>query len=224
MTRRALGFFGAAAGAALLGAEAATLPPGVRLLSDVAYLSADRAEKLDIYLPPERSGGGADRAAPAKLRAAIVYFHGGGWVRGDKADARERNIGGHLAAAGYVFVSTNYLLGPQAWPRNLQDCKNAVRFLRAQRLGAVPRSFDALVDYLNGHGNDLTEPAIACAPVVGEVLNALRALPGARLARMSGSGATCFALFATAAEAEAAAAMLAGRGWWVAATTLVAAS
>ncbi len=90
----------------------------------------------------------------------------------------------------------------------------------AQRLGDVPRGFDALIDYLGGHGNDLTEPAIACAPVVGEVLKALRALPGARLARMSGSGATCFALFATTAEAEAAARALAGRGWWVAATML----
>jgi acetyl esterase/lipase len=153
VTWRALGFFGAAAGAALLGAEAATLPPGVRLLSDVAYLPADRAEKLDIYLPPERSGGGADHAAPANLRAAIVYFHGGGWVRGDKADARERNIGGHLAAAGYVFVSTNYLLGAQAWPRNLQDCKNAVRFLRAHaaEYGVDPERIAAMGTSAGGH-------------------------------------------------------------------------
>jgi 4-diphosphocytidyl-2-C-methyl-D-erythritol kinase len=87
-------------------------------------------------------------------------------------------------------------------------------------LGKVPREFDALIDYLGAHGNDLNEPAIACAPVIGEVLTVLRALPGARLARMSGSGATCFALFATAAEAEAAEAALSGRGWWVAATAL----
>jgi len=91
---------------------------------------------------------------------------------------------------------------------------------QAQRLGEVPRGFDALIDYLEGHGNDLTEAAIACAPVVGEVLAALRALPGVRLARMSGSGATCFALFATPAQAEAAARALGDRGWWVAPTTL----
>ncbi|MCW5692384.1 MAG: 4-(cytidine 5'-diphospho)-2-C-methyl-D-erythritol kinase [Pseudolabrys sp.] len=89
-------------------------------------------------------------------------------------------------------------------------------------LGEVPSGFDALIDYLGKHGNDLTEPAMACAPVIGEVLTALRALPGARLARMSGSGATCFALFATPAAAEAAAAAerLTGRGWWVAPSVL----
>lgn len=87
-------------------------------------------------------------------------------------------------------------------------------------LGEVPTGFDALIDYLDRHGNDLTAPATACAPVIGEVLAALRKLPGARLSRMSGSGATCFAIFATPAEAEAAAKSLSGRGWWVAPTTL----
>ena len=93
----------------------------------------------------------------------------------------------------------------------------------ADRLGDVPRGFDGLIDYLHGHGNDLTGAAIACAPVVGEVLAALRALPGVRLARMSGSGATCFAIFSSSSEAEAAARALAGRGWWVAPTILAAA-
>jgi len=54
-------------------------------------------------------------------------------------------------------------------------------------------------------------------------LAALAALPGALLARMSGSGATCFALFASAAQADSAAAML-GRqqpGWWVRAAPLL---
>lgn len=61
--------------------------------------------------------------------------------------------------------------------------------------------------------NDLEAPARALCPEVGEVLAALAALPGALLARMSGSGATCFAIFATPAEAEAAAAQLPAR-WW----------
>jgi 4-diphosphocytidyl-2-C-methyl-D-erythritol kinase len=54
------------------------------------------------------------------------------------------------------------------------------------------------------------------------VLDVLAALPGAQLARMSGSGSTCFALFDTEAAASAAAATLtqARPGWWVAATTL----
>ncbi len=61
--------------------------------------------------------------------------------------------------------------------------------------------------------NDLEQAAIGLCPAVAEVLAALRALPGCLLARMSGSGATCFALFADAAGARAAAAALPG-GWW----------
>ena len=84
---------------------------------------------------------------------------------------------------------------------------------QAQRLGEVPRGFDALIDYLESHGNDLTGPAIACAPVIGEVLKAMRALPGTKLARMSGSGATCFALFESE-EARDYAADAVPREWW----------
>ena len=80
-------------------------------------------------------------------------------------------------------------------------------------------SFDALLDYLITRPNDLQGPAMRLAPVIGDVLAALEALPGARLARMSGSGATCFALFAVRAEAEAAKSLMAEAhpNWWVAA-------
>ena len=73
----------------------------------------------------------------------------------------------------------------------------------APHLGAVPLSQPALIEFLAAHGNDLTDAAISCAPVIGDVLAALRALPGVQLARMSGSGATCFALFASDSEATA---------------------
>jgi 4-diphosphocytidyl-2-C-methyl-D-erythritol kinase len=63
-------------------------------------------------------------------------------------------------------------------------------------------------------GNDLEAPAIALAPGIAATLAALRALRGALLARMSGSGATCFAIFKTPAEAAAAAAALERPGWW----------
>lgn len=81
----------------------------------------------------------------------------------------------------------------------------------------VPRPVDAMIEFLQRHGNDLTQAAIACVPVVAEVLDALRAVPGVRLARMSGSGATCFALFTSAGEAAAAAWLLqaAYKDWWV---------
>ena len=59
--------------------------------------------------------------------------------------------------------------------------------------------------------NDLEAPAIALVPQIAEVLDALR--DGAKLARMSGSGATCFALYATEADRDAAAAAL-PREWW----------
>ena len=89
-------------------------------------------------------------------------------------------------------------------------------------LAGVPRERAALIEWLRAHGNDLTPSAIACAPVTADVLQTLGALPGARLARMSGSGPTCFALFASAAEAAAAARLLQAerKDWWVYPTTL----
>jgi 4-diphosphocytidyl-2-C-methyl-D-erythritol kinase len=62
--------------------------------------------------------------------------------------------------------------------------------------------------------NDLETSAIALAPEIGAVLARLQALPGALLARMSGSGATCFALFATPGAAAAAALDRPGRWCW----------
>lgn len=79
-----------------------------------------------------------------------------------------------------------------------------------------------LIDWLASQRNDLEAPAIAVAPVISDVLGALAALPAARLARMSGSGATCFALFESRDEAETGAMTLAEAqpGWWVTAATL----
>ncbi len=72
----------------------------------------------------------------------------------------------------------------------------------------------AMVADLTGLRNDLQTPAIAACPPIGAVLAALRAAPGCLLARMSGSGATCFGLFEVAAEAARAARALARPGWW----------
>jgi 4-diphosphocytidyl-2-C-methyl-D-erythritol kinase len=70
---------------------------------------------------------------------------------------------------------------------------------------------------LSNSRNDLTPPAISVAPVIEEVLSALRALPGVKFVRMSGSGGTCFALFDDRPAAETAAADLATRqpDWWI---------
>jgi 4-diphosphocytidyl-2-C-methyl-D-erythritol kinase len=89
-----------------------------------------------------------------------------------------------------------------------------------QAVLAQLKTRDLLLEFLALQANDLEAPAIAVAPVVAEVLAALRNLPSCALARMSGSGATCFALFRNAGEAMIAAGMLHRRypQWWVQAT------
>jgi 4-diphosphocytidyl-2-C-methyl-D-erythritol kinase len=69
--------------------------------------------------------------------------------------------------------------------------------------------------------NDLEAPALSLCPVIGEVLATLSATPGCLLARMSGSGATCFGLFATPEAAGAAAGRMPG-AWWAAGGALAA--
>jgi 4-diphosphocytidyl-2-C-methyl-D-erythritol kinase len=83
-------------------------------------------------------------------------------------------------------------------------------------------SIDAALTALAVGTNDLEPAAIALCPAVAEVLAGLAATPGCRLARMSGSGATCFGLYPSEAAAETAARTLADvhRDWWVRATTL----
>jgi len=72
---------------------------------------------------------------------------------------------------------------------------------------------DAMVKDLARCTNDLQEAAIGIAPVIGEVLSVLAALPGAKLARMSGSGATCFAIFDTPTQAAMAVDEI-PESWW----------
>ena len=81
------------------------------------------------------------------------------------------------------------------------------------------RSLEAVVAWLETTRNDLEAPALAVQPRIAEVLAALRSAPETMFARMSGSGATCFALAADAAGAATLAARLLADhpGWWVAA-------
>ncbi|MCS3761371.1 4-(cytidine 5'-diphospho)-2-C-methyl-D-erythritol kinase [Bradyrhizobium centrosematis] len=78
------------------------------------------------------------------------------------------------------------------------------------------------IDVLERVPNDLEAPALRIQPVIGEVLEALRDSPGVKLARMSGSGATCFAIYSAANEAHTAAEKIRRDhpGWWVHAGTL----
>ncbi len=79
------------------------------------------------------------------------------------------------------------------------------------------RNVRDLCGYLTCQRNDLEQPAIEICPVIGEVLAELRSRPGCLLARMSGSGATCFGIFADRETADAArrAVSSARPGWWV---------
>lgn len=78
------------------------------------------------------------------------------------------------------------------------------------------------VEVLDTVANDLEAPAMRIEPVIGKVLGALRVSAGVKLARMSGSGATCFAIYGTSEEAHAAAEKIRRDhpGWWVHAGTL----
>jgi 4-diphosphocytidyl-2-C-methyl-D-erythritol kinase len=80
----------------------------------------------------------------------------------------------------------------------------------------------AVTDWLSACRNDLEAPAIALQPAIGEALAEVRALANVRLARMSGSGATIFALFSTADDARRAAqaVSVARPEWWARATVL----
>ncbi len=83
-------------------------------------------------------------------------------------------------------------------------------------------SLEDWVEALAAGTNDLEAPATRIQPVIGEVIAALNATNGAWLARMSGSGATCFAIYENTAEAGRAAEKLRldHPGWWVHAGTL----
>jgi acetyl esterase/lipase len=100
-------------------------PAGVVIQENVTYLAKGRTETADLYLPAKRDRG---------VRSpAVVIIHGGGFTGGDKAAAREFNIGTTLALNGYVAMSVNYALASKdhpTWPRNVQDCMTAVRWLR----------------------------------------------------------------------------------------------
>jgi 4-diphosphocytidyl-2-C-methyl-D-erythritol kinase len=88
--------------------------------------------------------------------------------------------------------------------------------------GPVPDEREALLAWLTGERNDLEPPAISIAPAIADVIRAIAALPGCRLARMSGSGSACFGLFDTEAAAAAAVRDLAAAhpGWWAQASSI----
>lgn len=97
-------------------------------------------------------------------------------------------------------------------------------FGAAGRFAPMPSDAAGLARLLRPLRNELSEAAVGRVPAIAAVLARLEALPGALLARMSGSGATCFALFGDRAAAEAGRAALAAAEpqWWTAAGGFIA--
>ena len=208
------------------------------VLKAVAALGTRKAGRftLEKQLPVAAGLGGGSSDAAAALRL-LARLNG---IAGDALAAAALRVGADVPvcidAKARVMRGLGEILSPPlalpvlpavlvnpGVPVPTRDVFAALAGKYGEKpLGGVPTTIDALIDFLAGHGNDLTEPAIACAPQVKEVLTALHDLRGVRLARMSGSGPTCFALFATAAAAEAAARQLASLqpNWWVRSTTI----
>lgn len=107
--------------------EPLQLPPGVTVERDLPYgdphIGGHPAQRMDVYRPA--AGGSGD---------AIVLVHGGGWRRGDKAHARllQHKLA-HWCTRGWVLVSVNYRLLPDAGPLvQAGDIARALAFVQAQ--------------------------------------------------------------------------------------------
>lgn len=137
-------------------------PDGIIVIRDIAYREGtSRQWKLDLAMKKGKT------AAP---RPAIVVIHGGGWIEGDKSSfaSREQGVPGNIvdfAALGFVAMTINYRLAAEArYPAALEDCKCAVRWLRAHateyhvdpdRIGAFGNSAGGHLALLLGMtGND----------------------------------------------------------------------
>jgi acetyl esterase/lipase len=124
-------------GCSATGALNSLVPRGTyRLEHDVAYGSQER-QRLDVYLP----------AQPTTDAPLVVFFYGGSWTRGSRADYRF--VGEALASAGIVAVVADYRLSPQVqWTSILEDCAAATgwAWTNATRLGASAQSV-----HLMGH-------------------------------------------------------------------------
>jgi 4-diphosphocytidyl-2-C-methyl-D-erythritol kinase len=101
--------------------------------------------------------------------------------------------------------------------RNGELLVGASDVIRAPAWPEAGSSVEDWVEMLAASSNDLEAPAMRIQPVIGDVISALSATNGAWLVRMSGSGATCFAIFENTADAQRAAQkiQLNHPQWWV---------
>ena len=207
--------------------------------------SADRAASLELekFLPPASGiGGGSSDAAAAFRGVYRLHKVPGGPLKqydgeGDRflalgADVpmclvpfpkRVLGIGEEmqhvtLPSLAAVLVNPRIEVPTPVIFRDLEEKRNPPT---ATALPDFAHS-EALIRWLEDQRNDLEKPAIANAPVIARVLEVLRGLAGCTLARMSGSGATCFGLFADDGAAHSAADELRARhhDWWIEACSI----
>ena len=210
-------------------------------LARVYGVSTGAAIRLDKRLPVASGIGGGSADAAATLRALARLWEVP--LETPAVAALALELGADVPVClkgGTIFVSGigENLVGAPALPEAWLVLANpgvglstpAVFAARAGEFSAPARFTRAATDagdlasLLAERGNDLAAAARALTPAVGATLAALEAEDGVLLARMSGSGATCFALYAEEAAAAAAAARLgaAHPTWWVAAAPLLA--
>jgi triacylglycerol lipase len=97
----------------------ADMPRGGEVLRDIVY-GQDERQRLDVYLPL-----GAEKPAPV-----VVFLHGGGFIRGDKADRAA--VGHYFSRHGVLAILPNYRLGPRhRWPAGAQDASAVLEWARA---------------------------------------------------------------------------------------------
>lgn len=141
----------------------AEMPNPVFRLSDLVFLPEGRRERLDLYVSHGRDF--------KVQRPGVLFIHGGGFTKGDKAEYRSASVSADLARAGYVVVSCNYVLGakdqPGVWPRNIADCRDAVRWMRAnadalgldpERIAVAGGSAGGYLALMVGLSDDKTGP------------------------------------------------------------------
>ncbi len=128
------------------------IPEGIVVYHDLSYREGkSRQWKLDLAMKKDLSG---------KPRPGIVVIHGGGWIEGDKSSfaSREHGVPGNIvdfAELGFVAVTINYRLAGEApFPAALEDCKNAVRWLRAHA-----RDYNLDPDRIGAYGNSAGGPS-----------------------------------------------------------------
>lgn len=207
---------------------------GDNLVTRAARLFAERfgggpwALVLDKHLPVASGIGGGSADAAATLRALArlegVALDDPGLMA--CADALGSDVPACLLGVTAIGRGRGERLEPASGPSGMPVL--LVNPGVAVSTAAVFQAWNGadggpIGEKLADSGNDLEAPARAIAPVIGDVLAMLGAQSGVTLARMSGSGATCFALFESAVARDAADAAIraAQPGWWCCSTVLI---